>query len=498
MKLTQLPGLILERLINMDQKEIIKNPKVFVSYSWTSPEHEEWVLNLSNRLRDGNGVDVVLDKWDLKEGHDVFSFMESMVNSPDIEKVLIICDRGYKEKADNRKGGVGTEAQIITPEIYQNAKQEKFIPIVVDRDQDGNDFRPTYLKTRKYIDLSSEDIFEENLIRLVRTLYGKPEHQKPPLGKAPDWLFEEKISHFKTSYLISQMKDSLNKNPKRLKVLAQNFTDTFSEDLEPFRIIDLTNKDAIDDDIIGIIQKLLPLRDAFITFIEILCEKDEEVSLDPIISSFERLYAFTQPIEGMKNPIYDIQFDHIKFLIQELFIYTFCVLLSYGQYRRLYELLNTQFFLTSLDRTTNSNYIIFRHYILSLDEIRKNRLNLNRTSPVADLLITRATLKKYSKDKICEADLLLYYLSLIYFRKQYTHIWYPSTYIYKAKMEFLIRLISNRHFEKIKAIFGVDSPEGLKKVFSEFCSQRGQGYSGIAGIPSITKFIEIDKIASVN
>ena len=36
-------------------------PKLFVSYSWTSPEHEEWVLNLATELRD-HRVDVVLDK----------------------------------------------------------------------------------------------------------------------------------------------------------------------------------------------------------------------------------------------------------------------------------------------------------------------------------------------------------------------------------------------------------------------------------------------------
>ncbi|NMD69395.1 hypothetical protein HHO41_03775 [Bacillus sp. DNRA2] len=27
-------------------------PKVFISYSWTSPQHEEWVIDLSQRLVD--------------------------------------------------------------------------------------------------------------------------------------------------------------------------------------------------------------------------------------------------------------------------------------------------------------------------------------------------------------------------------------------------------------------------------------------------------------
>ena len=47
------------------------HPKLFISYSWSSPEHEQWVLKLATELRE-NGVDVTLDKWDLKEGHDAY------------------------------------------------------------------------------------------------------------------------------------------------------------------------------------------------------------------------------------------------------------------------------------------------------------------------------------------------------------------------------------------------------------------------------------------
>jgi len=46
-----------------------EQPKVFISYSWSSPQHEQWVLDLAERLS-GDGIIVVLDKWDLKEGQD--------------------------------------------------------------------------------------------------------------------------------------------------------------------------------------------------------------------------------------------------------------------------------------------------------------------------------------------------------------------------------------------------------------------------------------------
>ena len=52
-----------------------KIPKVFISYSWSS---DALVLELAQRLV-SHGVEVVLDKWDLKEGHDKYAFMETSV-----------------------------------------------------------------------------------------------------------------------------------------------------------------------------------------------------------------------------------------------------------------------------------------------------------------------------------------------------------------------------------------------------------------------------------
>jgi len=60
----------------------MENPKVFISYSWSSPQHEQWIIHLAIELRQA-GVDVILDKWDLKEGHDAIAFMEKMATNPE-------------------------------------------------------------------------------------------------------------------------------------------------------------------------------------------------------------------------------------------------------------------------------------------------------------------------------------------------------------------------------------------------------------------------------
>ena len=141
--------------------------KIFISYSWGDDEHQDWVVNLGKRLM-SDTVDVVLDRWSLKDGHDIHSFMEEMVKSSDIFRVLIISNSKYQKKADEREGGVGTETQIITPNIYTNQKQEKFIPLVLERNEEGEPCLPIYLANRKYIDFSKEENFEESYEELDR------------------------------------------------------------------------------------------------------------------------------------------------------------------------------------------------------------------------------------------------------------------------------------------------------------------------------------------
>src|SRR5215212_2878123 len=118
-------------------------PKVFVSYSWTSTDHVDWVVRLADRLV-LSGVDVVLDQWDLMPGHDKFAFMERMVNDPTVVKVLAVCDKVYAEKANSRTGGVGTESQIISKSVYDKAGQDKFIPLIREKDDQGKECTPAF------------------------------------------------------------------------------------------------------------------------------------------------------------------------------------------------------------------------------------------------------------------------------------------------------------------------------------------------------------------
>lgn len=165
----------------------VEIPKIFISYSWSSPDHEAWVIELAEEMS-AAGIHVIFDKWDLREGQESTAFMEQMVSDPTVTKVLLICDKVYAEKADGRRGGVGTEAQIISSKIYQSASNTKFVAVVRERDDEGKAHLPTYYTSRIYIDLSDSANYASEFDRLIRWAYDQPLHVRPLLAKnLPTW-----------------------------------------------------------------------------------------------------------------------------------------------------------------------------------------------------------------------------------------------------------------------------------------------------------------------
>lgn len=158
-------------------------PRVLISYSWTSEAYQREAVRLAERLV-SDGVDVVIDVWDLHLGHDKYAYMERCVTDKTITKVLILCDEEYAAKADGRTGGVGDETMIITPEVYGKARQEKFVPVVMERDSDGEPFLPAYLKSRIYVDLSDGGRWAQ-YDELLANIQGKQRWVKPPLPASP-------------------------------------------------------------------------------------------------------------------------------------------------------------------------------------------------------------------------------------------------------------------------------------------------------------------------
>ena len=155
-------------------------PKIFISYSHDSAEHRRWVSELGAKLRH-NGVDAILDQWDLGPGDDVTQFMERGII--DSDRVLVVCTDQYVRKANAVEGGVGYERMIVTAQLVQDLGTNKFIPVI--RQASRQEKTPTFLGTRVYIDFRNDGQFESEFEKLIRELHRMPVVEKPPLGKNP-------------------------------------------------------------------------------------------------------------------------------------------------------------------------------------------------------------------------------------------------------------------------------------------------------------------------
>ena len=135
----------------------IEKPKVFISYAWTSKEYSDKVHLFVHKLI-GCGIDVIFDKFENTPGKDLLHFMEKSVNDPTVTNVLLLLNPAYKEKVDNRNGGVGYEGMIISAEIFTKTEQTKYIPIVFENEErDNKEVIPTFLSSKVYHDLSNDD-----------------------------------------------------------------------------------------------------------------------------------------------------------------------------------------------------------------------------------------------------------------------------------------------------------------------------------------------------
>ncbi|RDU89578.1 SEFIR domain-containing protein [Aeromonas veronii] len=343
-------------------------PKLFISYSWSNPEHEQWVVDLATELCE-SGVDVILDKWALKEGHDTVSFMEKMVTDPEINKVAIICDEKYSAKADGREGGVGTETQIISKEVYDNQVQEKFVAIVCSKDEDGKAILPTYYKSRMYIDLSEADRYSDNFDRLLRWIFDKPLYIKPEIGNKPTFLSEGEHVSLGTTAIFKRCIDAIKNNKAHAIGAFDEYCSTFVENLERFRISNI-EKIEHDDAVVKSIEDFLPYRnEAIQIFIAIAQYVPDDAYIQRLHRFFEGIIPYMSRPENI-NQWNDNDFDNFKFIVHELFLYALAVLLKHERIEQANVLLQQQYYIAGRSdhgRDVMVSFIATREYMRSLN-----------------------------------------------------------------------------------------------------------------------------------
>jgi len=459
-----------------------KTPRAFISYSWSSQGHEQWVLDLATRLRE-SGVDVILDKWDLREGADKYAFMEKMVTDSSIRKVVVVCDRIYAAKADGREGGVGTETQIISKEVYNQVnptdQEQRFVAVITEKDERGEAYIPTFLKSRIYIDMSDASSYDEGFEKLLRWIYDKPLYQKPPLGKPPAFLAEAEKPSLGTASRHRMVLDALRQGKNTAAGLLKEYFETFAINLEMLRLQPQEGKE-FDDQVLESIETFLPYRnEAVEVYLGMARHLPTAEGYSVLHNFLERLlrYCFHPQRPGVHAEWGE---DNLKFFVHELFLYAIAALLKHERFEGVRELTEQEYFLPPDLSEIRSGMFPFIHFFNPLRSLshRTKRLNLRRLSLHADILTNRVTLAEIKLDDLLQADFLLFLRGdLRPVPEKWTrNRWHPVSLIYADRhygpLEIFARAQSRRYFDHLKIALGIENKNTLEILVQKY--QKGE------------------------
>jgi hypothetical protein len=440
----------------------MSSPKVFISYSWTTPQHKNRVRLLAERLIQ-DGVEVVLDIYDLKEGHDKYSFMERMVTDSNITHVLVICDRLYAQKADAKKSGVGTESQIISKEVYEKVNQSKFIPLVCEFSENGEPCLPVFFKSRIWMDFSSLESENENWERLIRLLFGKPEHQRPVLGRPPAYVTSnQSIPTNPSSGKLNTLKQAFLQNKKGLKLYRSDFLSACIEYADSLRIRGVPQVESMGEKVLEDCSKLKVIRNEIVEWVVLESETNPGNEFEEALLNFlERLRELkSRPAEV--NQWNDSWFEAQSVFVYETFLYIVAALLKTECFAALHEVFTSYYLRPETERYSNEKFERFGCFWGQSGALQAVLGTGDRRlfSPAAELMKRQADRQDLPFSAVVQAELLVFLMVLITSDVR----WYPQTLFYasSSNFPFFVRATQHKHFLKLASITGISEADALR------------------------------------
>jgi len=437
--------------------ERIEHPKVFISYAWGSQDYQSKVLAFATALQ-RDGIEVLLDKWEISAGNDMNDFMEKSVNDNSVTNVIILIDNNYSKKANSRTGGVGTETQIISPEVYSSVEQTKFIPVILERGADGEICKPTYLSSRYHFDLSREETYNDEYQSLVKSLYGVERYKKPELGKRPSWVDEQISVSPKTLVAYDSLKNNLSDLIK--DELLNSYLNEVREQIKEYASIQYDSK-ITNEAYLEAYNSNREIRKNFLLLLarSVYCA-----------SRAELLGDFFESCHNELERNFSIGSELSKVFLHEIFIYTIGFLLKQKNYKEIGYLLGRTYFALKnyLNQNTGSSFSLFysESYHVRLDNAVKERDGKNYYSGTSEYWLSSIDINCCSKEDFISADILCYNYSVYGNGYLDDWKWFPITYVYANEDNNYItklgrQLLSREKLDKILQIFNYDHAQSF-------------------------------------
>lgn len=459
--------------------------KVFLSYSWTSYDHQQWVIGLAKDLMAHN-VHPVMDTWDLRTGDDSIKFMERMVNDKTVTKVLILSDKKYAERANDREGGVGTETQIISPELYGQAESRKFALGVCERDEKGKPYMPTYYKGRIYIDFSDESKYVDEFEKLLRWIHDKHAEERPAeYGPSPSFLLDKSSIDLGTAMYARRATDAFRTGKAQAIGSFSEYLETLATHLDRLKITREQGKE-FDEQVVESFAAFKPYRDEFVEVISVTMRHSNEPAVGAALHRFfERIYVYNERPQNFSGTYQTNDFDNFRLICRELFLLTNTVAIKLQRFDLAHALLDRDYYLPAMSGGTMYPYGVLAREVESM-EYRRRRLSSRRANLIADMLLERTDGTSLSRDEVMQADFFLYLKAHL----KDEHRWHPATHVYAGGMhrafELFARAGAKSYWDRLALLLGV---KDLEKFKAQMISMRqygdGMNSSSVASLTNV-------------
>lgn len=443
-------------------EEKVNPPKVFISYCHTSGEHKQSVKDLADRLMN-DGVDVTIDLYDAKYGNSVTKFMEEIAKD-EMSKVLIIVDKEYGKKAEDRAGGVGYETEIVTSQlILASGAQTKYIPIVWEKNEEGKDYLPSYLKSLLHIDFVTNHVSSYD--ELLRDIHNLPRYIKPPVGSIPAHLQSDKLEAVPQA-IKDELSSSLRPSPNLSSSLKlKRIFDEYSAQLITSKVpldINQNSNEHIDR-----IDALIDSTNAFTELMNYkMLEIGEEI-LPPLKKFLETCLLNYQPQVRLHESFHEYQTTPLKFLTQEFIIRFLSLSLNNELFDVAKKFLEMKVYISSRHQTGYNSIQDFYDPMNMIDQNHKQKVRSNFITLSGDMYLKRIdTDDLISRNQFIGSDVVLFVNGLFGSNSR----WYPRTVYYlnyNEIIEYFDRASWSPYFNKFKDILLIKDVKELQQKINE-------------------------------